>query len=116
MESMEISNLLTNSWFVMIADDGDAQEHPAGNYQYTFSYHLDKNAPSSFEGQYGSVRYVATATIDKPWKFDHEAKLAFTVINSLDLNTEPASIRVSELGLHAQIIHNYMLDWCTIQC
>ena len=40
------------------------------------------------------VRYMCRATIDKPWKFDHETKAAFTVISHLDLNDEPTQLKV----------------------
>jgi hypothetical protein len=50
--------------------------------------------PSSFEGVNGSVRYIAQATIDRPWKFNHESRTAFSVINNLDLNLEPAFWKV----------------------
>ena len=46
------------------------------------------------------VRYMCRATIDKPWKFDHETKAAFTVISHLDLNDEPTQLKVHPLWLY----------------
>ena len=68
--------------------------HPEGRHQYNFELPLQHNLPSSFEGECGYVRYLCKATIDKPWKFDHDTKAAFTVISHLDLNREPQELRV----------------------
>lgn len=40
-------------------------------------------------GDFGYVRYSIKSNIDKPWKFDHNTKLAFTVLDTLDLNQDP---------------------------
>ncbi|XP_046562336.1 arrestin domain-containing protein 3-like [Haliotis rubra] len=72
--------------------EGDNHSLPAGRYTYPFQYQLPVGIPSSFEGTVGRVRYWLSGTIDKPWKFDHTTKKAFTVINPLDLNTEPGSM------------------------
>ncbi|KAL1139742.1 hypothetical protein AAG570_006720 [Ranatra chinensis] len=61
-------------------------EIPIGEYSYPFSYTLPPLLPSSFEGEYGSIRYSVKAVIDRPWKFDHETKTSFIVVAPLDLN------------------------------
>jgi hypothetical protein len=66
----------------------------AGEHSFPFSMMLANNLPSSFEGQYGYVRYTVKATLDRPWKFDHEVKEAFTVLLLSDLNLDPLN-RVS---------------------
>ncbi len=72
--------------------------HPQGQHEYPFTFHLPQNLPTSFEGQYGYVRYSAKANIDRPWKFDHDTKSAFTVICQYDLNANFAAsaLRVSQ--------------------
>ncbi|ELU04845.1 hypothetical protein CAPTEDRAFT_173828 [Capitella teleta] len=68
--------------------DGDNPVHPAGRHQYPFHYTLPQNLPSSFEGPHGQVRYWINCNIDKPWKFDHNSKIAYTVLSMLDLNNQ----------------------------
>lgn len=62
---------------------------PIGEHFYPFNCALPPTLPSSFEHDYGYVRYTVKATIDRPWKFDHEVKTAFTVVSNFDLNKEP---------------------------
>ena len=59
---------------------------PYGHNEYTFSFRLPNNIPCSFEHTNGYIRYTVKAVIDRPWKFDHECKAAFTVVSNLDLN------------------------------
>ncbi|XP_062579348.1 arrestin domain-containing protein 3-like [Saccostrea cucullata] len=70
---------------------GDKNCLPAGQHVFPFAFSLPQNIPSSFEGGVGYVRYTIKGTIDKPWKFDHTTKRPFTVITSLDLNTQPTA-------------------------
>lgn len=79
---------------MLLAGDHGEITLNAGSYIYPFSVELPEDIPSSFEGLYGYVRYTAQATIDKPWKFDHNARTVFTVICILDLNLEPHSLWV----------------------
>lgn len=59
-----------------------------GENSYPFTCALPPNLPSSFEHDYGHVRYTVKAIIDRPWKFDHETKMAFTIVSNFDLNKE----------------------------
>ena len=83
---------------------GDNPVLAAGRYQYPFQFQLPHQLPSSFEGQYGRVRYSVKAVIDKPWKFDHEVKRPFTVISNVDLNLMPnAAVRIIILILFTSL-------------
>lgn len=64
-------------------------ELPAGTVSYPFTCTLPPTLPSSFEGAWGHVRYTIKVTLDRPWKFDQDSKMAFTVISPVDLNLNP---------------------------
>lgn len=61
----------------------------AGTHSYPFTCALPPTLPSSFEGEWGFVRYTVKVTLDRPWKFDQDIKMAFTVISPVDLNANP---------------------------
>jgi len=67
-----------------------------GRYNWPFTVRLPKYLPASFEGSYGKVWYWAKVSIDQPWKKDTEVQKIFTVIGTLDLNTEPDTHRAVE--------------------
>lgn len=69
---------------------GEQIEIPSGRQVYNFTCTLPPVLPSSFEGEFGYVRYTVKVTLDCPWAFDQETKMAFTVINALDLNLNPS--------------------------
>ena len=82
-----------NTINVTLSDQGgmfsDSTMHPAGCYTYPVQFQLPPSLPSSYEGAHGRVRYYARCVIDRPWKFDHQTKNAFTVVSNLDLNAIP---------------------------
>lgn len=61
----------------------------ATTHSYPFTCALPPTLPSSFEGEWGFVRYTVKVTLDRPWKFDQDVKMAFTVISPVDLNENP---------------------------
>ncbi|KAL8602260.1 hypothetical protein ACOMHN_022773 [Nucella lapillus] len=67
----------------------DTTKLGVGRHTFPFCFILPPTLPSSFEGAHGYVRYSVKGIIDKPWKFDHSCKRAFTVICILDLNADP---------------------------
>ncbi|XP_063367877.1 arrestin domain-containing protein 3 [Cydia amplana] len=78
------------SYYLLGSNTGNEIEVPAGKQVYSFTCALPPVLPSSFEGEFGYVRYTVKVTLDRPWKFDQETKMAFTVINALDLNLNPS--------------------------
>lgn len=72
---------------------GESSQLTAGTHRYPFTFSLPATLPSSFEGVHGSVRYTAEASMERPWKFDHTTRSAFTVISLVDLNLEPQQFK-----------------------
>jgi len=79
----------------LTAGGGESSQLQAGTHRYPFTFSLPATVPSSFEGVHGSVRYTAEAKMERPWKFDHTTRSAFTVISLVDLNLEPPEFRVT---------------------
>jgi Arrestin (or S-antigen), N-terminal domain len=87
--------------FDFLKTGGESFILPAGNYQYPFSFQLPLGLPSSFEGDFGYVRYTIKIVVDRPWKFNYEAKAAIAVNSIYDLNTiSLASVRLNFIKTH----------------
>ncbi|GLH03692.1 Protein of unknown function, partial [Gryllus bimaculatus] len=76
---------IDNTACVLGGQDGDTTL-PPGEYTYHFALVLPPALPSSFEGTIGHVRYTVKAKIVRPWRFNHESKVAYSVLSVLDLN------------------------------
>lgn len=76
---------LTYYLFTNTTGDGEVRM-PAGFHKYPFNFSLPYNIPCSLEHLNGHIRYTTKAIIDRPWRFNHECKIAFTVVASYDLN------------------------------
>lgn len=68
------------------SQDGEKVELKEGTHKYKFSYKLPTDCPTSFEGDFGYIRYTVRIVFERPWKYDLTYKIAFTVVNQLDLN------------------------------
>ncbi|XP_069695342.1 arrestin domain-containing protein 17-like [Periplaneta americana] len=75
------------SKYYLLGGRGDQIVLAEGEHCYPFTTTLPPKLPSSFEGEFGHIRYTVKVVINRPWKFDHEIKSAFTVISPVDLNT-----------------------------
>ncbi|XP_029735873.2 arrestin domain-containing protein 17 [Aedes albopictus] len=67
-------------------EGGEEVELKEGTHIHKFSYKLPTDCPTSFEGDFGYIRYTARIVFERPWKYDLTYKIAFTVVNQLDLN------------------------------
>ncbi|XP_030565782.1 arrestin domain-containing protein 17 [Drosophila novamexicana] len=76
-------------YYLLGGKNSSETELPPGTHTYPFTCALPPNLPSSFEGEFGHVRYTIKVTLDRPWKFDQDMKMAFTVIAPVDLNLNP---------------------------
>ncbi|XP_014476867.1 PREDICTED: arrestin domain-containing protein 3 [Dinoponera quadriceps] len=76
-------------YYLVGSASGGEIEIQSGEHKFPFTCTLPHNLPSSFESDYGYVRYTVKSTLDRPWKFDQDVKSPFTVISPLDLNQEP---------------------------
>ncbi|CAG9540652.1 unnamed protein product [Cercopithifilaria johnstoni] len=62
---------------------------PIGRHEIPFSFTLPKTLPTSFEGDFGFIRYTCKAVCERPWDVDIVSKRAFTVIGIEDINQDP---------------------------
>lgn len=65
-------------------------ELKAGDYHYTFQSDLPADLPSSFEGEYGHIRYRTCVVLDIPMWPDKEFEDPFSVIKTFNLNENPS--------------------------
>lgn len=69
-----------------------------GTHTYNFSCTLPHLLPTSFEGKKGHIRYTVRVALERPWKFDHTYRVAFTVLKPIDLNLESPVLRLPSQG------------------
>ncbi|KXJ16020.1 arrestin domain-containing protein 3 [Exaiptasia diaphana] len=84
------SEVYINTCATLFGKAPGAKDSPVlqpGEYNYPFQFHIPpNNLPSSFEGQHGHIRYWLKAVIDRPWRFDVTTKVAFSMIEIVDIN------------------------------
>lgn len=79
------NNLNRSEWFYFIG----TVTVPTGVYTYPFETHLPENLPTSCEGKYGFIRYLASVNIIRPKQPVQTQTIAFTVIKPHNLNASP---------------------------
>ncbi|XP_032663974.1 arrestin domain-containing protein 17 isoform X2 [Odontomachus brunneus] len=82
-------NYFDMKYYLVGSASGGEIEIQSGEHKFPFTCSLPNHLPSSFESDFGHVRYIVKATLDRPWKFDQDVKSPFTIISPLDLNQEP---------------------------
>lgn len=85
--------LNTLTYLVGGQPNGPAVNLPQGTHVFKFSCVLPDSLPTSFEGQYGHIRYTATVLVERPTKKNTTYREAFTVLRHVNLNDDP-SLRV----------------------
>lgn len=96
------------TYYLVGSKSGNEIELPPGTHKYPFTCALPPTLPSSFEGEFGHVRYTIKVTLDRPWKFDQETKMAFTVVSHMDLNVNPEYRAPMQLHIEK----NFCCCWC----
>lgn len=67
----------------------DSMTVSTGVYTYPFEIELPDNLPTSCEGKYGFIRYLASVNIIRPNQPIQTQTIAFTVIKPHNLNASP---------------------------
>ncbi|KAI8434432.1 hypothetical protein MSG28_012466 [Choristoneura fumiferana] len=52
------------------------ENHESHEHEFPFTFPLPDNCPSSFEGEYGHIRYQLKVVVDRAFKFDQEKKIS----------------------------------------
>ncbi|XP_035784904.1 arrestin domain-containing protein 17-like [Anopheles albimanus] len=94
---------LTHTVDLLRSETDEPIDLPAQRHLYRFSLLLPDTLPTSFEGDYGYIRYTVRLVLQRPWKFDLTYKIAFTVVNQLNLNAVNPPLNVA--AVQEQIKH-----------
>jgi len=84
---------IASTTYLMGSEQGSNFNMDAGTYTYTFACPIPSHCPSSFEGAYGHIRYLAKVTFLKPGASNRTHNVGFTVLKLLDLNHENKMLR-----------------------
>ncbi|KAJ1373778.1 Arrestin domain-containing protein 17 [Parelaphostrongylus tenuis] len=85
----QFNTAYTHKFSVTKNDNEKERVLPAGLHEVPFSYTLPKTLPTSFEGEFGYIRYTCKAICERPWDFDIVTRKGFTVIGIEDINSDP---------------------------
>lgn len=84
---------IASTTYLMGSEQGQTFNIDAGSYTYTFACPIPSHCPSSFEGIYGHIRYLAKVTFIRPGASNRTTNVGFTVLKLLDLNQENKLLR-----------------------
>lgn len=76
-------------YYLMGGKKNRETEVEPGTYTFPISCELPGTLPTSFEGEYGYIRYTIKIVLDRPWRITPEHKMAFTVLEHINLNAIP---------------------------
>lgn len=81
----------------------------AGMHENTFEFMLPSDVPSSYEGEFGHIKYTIRVVMDFPRWIDKVFKEKFTLIKALNLNDFP-SLRVITIAFFNRVETKVMID------
>lgn len=84
---------IASTTFLMGSEQGQMFSIDAGTYTYTFGCPIPSHCPSSFEGMYGHIRYLAKVVFIRAGASNRTTNVGFTVLKLLDLNQENKLLR-----------------------
>lgn len=98
-----------------VASKEDLTTLKEGPHCFDFRFTIPESVPSSFEGEFGWVRYSLECRIEKPWKSDYLLKDNFQVMNHLDLNlVKEAEVRTDCTKIrgpfHKTLVQRYVKE------
>lgn len=85
-----------HSVYLFGANKAETHYLPKGVHTFPFEFSVPAGCPTTYEGSIGRVRSYVSATLEKLWIADISTLKPFTVINPLDLNTDPRAMEKSE--------------------
>ncbi|XP_055550746.1 arrestin domain-containing protein 4-like [Wyeomyia smithii] len=95
----EYLNALT---YVVGGPNGPVLEIPPGSHTFKFACPLPVTLPTSFEGQFGHVRYTITVVVERPTYQNTSHREGLTVLRQVNLNDEPSLWDAKKLELSKQ--------------
>ncbi|KAK6100690.1 Arrestin (or S-antigen) N-terminal domain family protein [Brugia pahangi] len=88
----QFNTCYTHQFTQTTSDNQKERILPDGRHEIPFSFTLPKTLPTSFEGEFGFIRYTCKAICERPWDVDIISKRAFTVIGIEDINQDPEAM------------------------
>uniref|UniRef100_A0A0R3RJ69 Arrestin_C domain-containing protein n=1 Tax=Elaeophora elaphi TaxID=1147741 RepID=A0A0R3RJ69_9BILA len=88
----QFNTCYTHQFTQTTSDNKKERILPHGRHEIPFSFTLPKTLPTSFEGDFGFIRYTCKAICERPWDVDIVSKRAFTVIGIEDINQDPEAM------------------------
>ncbi|XP_058825944.1 arrestin domain-containing protein 4-like [Topomyia yanbarensis] len=88
--------------YVVGGENGAPLEIAQGTHVFKFVCALPDTLPTSFEGQYGHVRYTITICVERPTQQNTIYREAITVLRQLNLNDDPTLRGMKKLELSKQ--------------
>ncbi|XP_062555170.1 arrestin domain-containing protein 3-like [Armigeres subalbatus] len=79
--------------YLIGSETGSPLDLATGTTHYYFRFNVPPLAPTSMEGKYGHVRYLVKVTLERPWKYDHNFQIPFTVLAKTDFDESNANLK-----------------------